>query len=164
MTATTATINIGYTDQTALVQEKMSSRDLGFLRFARFKLTLVGTGTLAATNVVKLPGGRLVIFPGLCWFYADDMGASSVLDVGYAAYTVEDGDAVVAAGDRIVDGLSVASGPVEGRGANATNALAGALVVDTQTGLVITATISGGDGDASDVVEGVIVFGGGSPN
>lgn len=166
MAATTATVTTGKTQQSVnLVQEKLSPQYLGGLRFAYFKLTLDGTGTLAATAAVTLPAGSLSIFPGLCSFFCSDAGAGATLDVGYAAHTDETGTAVTAAGDEILDGKDISSSPGVFAGGTGTNAADRVILsLNSQAGIDITCTVAGGDIDASDIIEGVIVYAGGTAN
>jgi hypothetical protein len=166
MAATTYTVNVGKTQQSVdLVQEKLAPQYLGGLRFAYFKCTAAGSGTVAATAVVTLPAGSLSIFPGLCSFFCSDAGASATLDVGYAAHTDETGTAVNAAGDEILDGKDISSTPGVFAGGSGTNAGDRVILsLNSQSGIDITVTVAGGDVDTSDILEGCIVYSGGTAN
>jgi len=165
MSATTVTVNIGYGEQTALVQGKTGPQNLGGLRVANFKFTADGTGTLAATPVVQLPAGSLVIYRLLCGAYSSDQASSATLDLGYAAHTDETGTAVNAAGDVILDGYAIdatVQAALAGTGTNAANLPP--LRLNSQSGINITATVAGGNLTSGENVQGWIVFSGGTAN
>ena len=177
MAATTLTVNIGYDQQVALVQEKMSVQHLSALRIALWKATVDGAGTLAAEPVVRLPAGSIVILPQFCGAYIADAGASTTFGMGYAAYTDEDGDSQSADADAIIKDVVVASGPTAIQGfASLTGTtiisqpgtpvpdVCIPLFINTRDHLEITVTIANGDADAGDVYYGWVGFLGGTPN
>jgi hypothetical protein len=169
--------SIGYDQQVALVQEKMQPQDAGGLRVFHFKATIAVVGTILAQPVLKMPAGKVLIIPALCGVYIDDLAAATTLDLGYAAHTDETGTAVAAVADRIFDGLVVAAGPTAANGltnvvaagtvasSRGTNATQQPFTLNSQSGFNIVLTVQGGDVDAiTDVLEGWIVFAGGTAN
>lgn len=68
----------------------------------------VKTAISAATtiNLIEVPAGRILPTSKV---YFGAGGTNSTLDIGYAAYTADDGTEIAADGDALLDGVSTAS-------------------------------------------------------
>jgi len=177
MAATTFTVNIGYDQQVALVQEKMSPQHLSALRVAFWKATADGAGTVAARAVVTLPAGSLVILPQFCGAYIADTDASATFSMGYAAHVDEAGttvnadidafikDVVVGAGPTAINGFASLTGTtiISQPGTPITDVTA-PILLNSQSGINVTITVAVADANAGDVFFGWIGFLGGTPN
>ena len=81
-------------------------------RIEYFTYTQAATGTDGdQVFAVKVPGVSRILLPEL-FIHMSDWTASTVLDVGWAAYTEIDGDAVAADPDGLIDGLDISNGGV----------------------------------------------------
>lgn len=81
-------------------------------RIERFSYTQAATGTDGdLVYIAKVPGNCRILLPEF-FLHTSDWTASTVLDVGWGAYTEVDGDAVAADPDGLIDGLDISLGGV----------------------------------------------------
>ena len=132
----------------------------GRLRVARFTYDQ-GSSAGSAGDIIqlaKLPAGRVALLGKLCVLYHNMTTGSNTLDVGWAAYTDLDGDAVAADGDGLDDGVDVETAGTINLGTVAAVAAVGSIkVFESQEGVIITAT-SVGIPAANDVLKGFLVY------
>ncbi len=111
----------------------MDGRDMGGVKLAYAKLTFTAAGFTTASagdiSLIRMPAGKVRIYPHLSLLECPVGTATSDFDLGYGAYVNRSGTAVSADGDAWV-----ASGDVGGA------ALAGSLL--TVNGAVITAAVA----------------------
>lgn len=125
----------------------------GKLRIAFFTCDQSGAGDATSSFAIcKLPPGRVRIMLGMSGAYVNWTTASATLDLGWDAYTDQDGVAVSADPDGLVDGLDVDAVGFRSFWGNATGALntnftpaaidaTGATkVISSQGGVVLRAT------------------------
>lgn len=132
----------------------------GRLRFAFFNF-VAPTGGLAANDtidLVKIPSNARII-KSLSKVNVDAaLGAARLLDIGHLAYTKQDGTAVSASTDNILDGGDL-NNTTEMTGGVGTNAIgANTLDLDNRDLVNITATLLGGTMAAARVLFGYIVY------
>lgn len=131
----------------------------GKIRYFYFKHTQSGAGDDGSSvELVRLPAGHGHILKQLSLIRFTAFGAARVMDIGYAAYTETDGDAVSAGADIIEDGRDVsaanAKGVLLGTGTNADDLPI--YIYDSKTPVSITALVTGGTWPDAAVVEGWI--------
>jgi len=83
----------------------------GKLRFFRFTFTQgAAAGDVASTQaLVRLPGGKIRVILPLSRIAFSAFGAARTLDLGWQAYTDDNGDAVAADPNGLDDGVDVSS-------------------------------------------------------
>lgn len=80
----------------------------GQLKVARVVHAQDGAGDSGSiVYAAKLPPGRVLLLGALCNVYVNWTTVSATMDVGWAAYTGQDGVAVIADPDGLDDGLDV---------------------------------------------------------
>jgi hypothetical protein len=131
----------------------------GKLRVASFTFTQGTAGDANSfINLVKLPQGRVRLFPKLSWLKSSAFGVGRTLDIGIGAHKDINGATVSAVLDSLVDGLdnSSATDAVMGTGTNATSR---SLLVENFDGeAVVRAKVLGDTVDAGETLSGYIVF------
>lgn len=129
----------------------------GKLRVAYFNSAQSGAGDAGSdVELVRLPAGRIRIMHDLCRFANSAFGASRTLNVGMAAYTGIDGEAVAADTSALVSAQSVASaGAFKGSEADD---IATATLITSQGGVSVMATVAGGTIPDGATLDGYIVF------
>lgn len=96
----------------------------GKMRMAFFTCNQSGVGDATSSFALcKLPAGTVKVLLGLSGAYVNWTTASHTLDLGWDAYTGQDGVAVVADPDGLVDGLDVDAVGFRSFWGNATGAL-----------------------------------------
>ena len=131
----------------------------GKIRYFYFKHTQSGAGDDGSSvEIVRLPAGHGHILKQLSLVRFTAFGAARVMDIGYDAYTENDGDSVAAAADIIEDGRDVsaanAKGVLLGTGTNADDLPI--YIYDSKTPVKIRATVTGGTWPDAAVIEGWI--------
>jgi hypothetical protein len=131
----------------------------GKLRVAYFTFTQGTAGDANSfVNLVKLPQGRVRLFPKLSWLVASAFGAGRTLDVGVGAHKNINGTDVAAVLDSLIDGLDVqnATDAVMGTGTNAT---ARSILVENFDGeATVRAKVLGAAIDSGETLSGYVVF------
>ena len=130
----------------------------GRLRIARFAFTqsaAVGdAGSLA--ELVKLPAGKVRVILPLSRIAFSAMGAARTMDIGWLAYTDDDGVAVVADPNGLDDGVDVATAnsvvPDGTVGGDETK------LFESQGGVTVTAQINDGTIPAAATLKGYVVY------
>ena len=132
----------------------------GRLRVASFEYTNATGGTLAdgtTFQLVDLPKNKVKILGTLSNLKSSALGASRVIKVGHAAYTAVDGTAVADNDDAICGAVSLATAVVAQL--NNTIADAGAsLEINSQGGVRIYGTITGGTIPSGATIKGEIIY------
>ena len=107
--AVTTQLSAEYTIQTTTPIVNSNTVDKhGKLRTLFFSHDQDGAGDANSTVTLgKLPAGKVKIIGGLSRFYCNWVTGSQTMDIGWAAYTDLDGDAVALDVDGMVDGLDV---------------------------------------------------------
>ena len=144
-----------YTNATATpIVKNSTTEEHGKLRTMFFTHDQDGAGDANSTVTLgKLPAGRVRVIGGLSRFYCNWVTGSQTMDIGWAAYTDEDGDDVALDVDGLVDGLDV---DAVGYFTMASNIAAGQLLGGTYTfnsnnGVVITAKAIAALADGDDL-------------
>lgn len=125
---------------------------------SRFFEGVTATADTGTINLVKLPPGKLRIFPGLSSFLCSNMAATANISIGYAAHTASNGAAVVADVDALkAEGLVNACVL-----ANSYNIMANvantALLLDSLDGVTVTATVGTANTAVNGTYSGYITF------
>lgn len=133
-----------YTNATASPPVNNSTAELhGRVRIAYVSHDQSGAGdATSSVALCKLPAGRVRVLLASSSLYVNWTTTSATLDLGWDAYTGQDGTAVAANPDGLADGIDVDSvGTFTGAtlaGLNA--ALGGTYVFESQGGVVLRAT------------------------
>lgn len=150
-----------YSNQVTSLDAKtiLPTRDLtGRKRVAYFSYTAPSAHADGSDVVlVRLPANRIRILGTESYLKTSAFGASRVGKVGTLGYTDLDGDAAVADDDALASALNLA--------AAATNTLAGnialadvALTVESQSGVDINLTVTGGTIPSDATIKGYITY------
>jgi len=130
----------------------------GRMRIAFFAFTQgssAGDATSTAT-LVKLPAGKVRLMNRLSYIGFSALGASRTLDLGWQAYTDDNGDAVAADPNGLDDGVDVSSaGSVIPGGTIGTHET---KLFESQAGVVIDAQINDGTIPAAATLMGHLVY------
>jgi hypothetical protein len=130
----------------------------GRLKIVRFSYTQAGAGDATSTvELVKLPRGRLRVIGTLSRIAFSAFGSSRVLDIGWQAYEDFGGTAVAADDNGIDDDINVASAGAAALG-NALTATDDTLEIESNTGVTIFATVTGGTIPDGATLTGYIVY------
>ena len=153
--AVTSQLSAEYTIQTTTPIVNSNTVDKhGKLRTLFFTHDQDGVGDAGSlVTLGKLPAGKVKILGGLSRFYCNWVTGSQTMDIGWAAYTDEDGDDVALDVDGLVDGLDV---DAVGYFTMESNIAAGKLLGGTYTfnsnnGVVITAKAIAALADGDDL-------------
>ena len=153
--AVTSQLSAEYTIQTTTPIVNSNTVDKhGKLRTLYFTHDQDGVGDAGSlVTLGKLPAGKVKILGGLSRFYCNWVTGSQTMDIGWAAYTDEDGDDVALDVDGLVDGLDV---DAVGYFTMESNIAAGKLLGGTYTfnsnnGVVITAKAIAALADGDDL-------------
>jgi hypothetical protein len=140
------------TTQYTLQLQQRAAEKHGTLKIAKFTYTHSGTSEPGEINLIKLPAGRVVVLPDLSYLNTSTFGVGAELSVGVRAYRQEDGELV----EEDAEALQAAvAGPfVGGLGGPAT----GEIPLDSQAGIVVYATIAGGNLISGHHINGYIVY------
>jgi hypothetical protein len=127
------------------------------LRAFRVNFTQVGAGSDGSiARLLKLPPGKITFFGDNSWLRTSDMGTNRVMDVGWAAYRDQNGEAVVADDNGLHDDQDISPAAKF----QPANALAdGTKDFHSLSGVTIIATVNGGTFPAAATVQGVLVVG-----
>lgn len=152
-----------YTNATAVpVVNNQPTEMGGRLRVAYAVHDQSGAGdATSSVALFKLPAGRVRIFLGLSFFYVNWTTASATLDLGYDAYTKQDGTTATADPNGLIDGLDVdAVGLRSGEDlvTALTQAAGGTYVFESKDGVVIRATSQDTAIVSGDDLAGYIVY------
>ena len=130
------------------------------VRIERFEFTQsAAAGDATSTMTLgQLPPGRCVFFPKMSWLSWDAFGASRVLDIGHAAYTGEDGVAVVAATNKWDDNIDVSSAGGAAMGSDLVIADAAGTEFKSAAGVNIVANVAGGTIPAGTKIFGYLAY------
>lgn len=128
--------------------ETKTDSPLRIAHWAQYVPTQAGTGTV---SLVKLPPGRVRVFPDLSRVVTTQFEANSDLHLGYAAYTKEDGSAGTADDNAFLDNADAGGGALDQAW---TLPAIGYLDLDSQDGIVIQAMIDTGDMALTDTLDG----------
>ena len=145
-----------YTNATATpVVNNTTAEQHGRLRVMFFTHDQDGAGDANSTvTLVKLPPGRVRIIGGLSRFYCNWTTSSQTMDIGWEAYTAQDGTTTAADVDGLVDGLDVDTAgyfSVESALA-AEKATGGTHLFESRDGVVINALAISAMVDGDDLV------------
>lgn len=128
----------------------------GKLRVAQFNFTQSGVGSAASVaRLYRLPAGKVTLYCGQSQVKTSAMGASRVLDIGYAQYIGQTGTTVSAAAAAINNDIDVE---------NAATTVPGAVLADgtitftSRAGVVLIATVAGGTIPDAATIQGTWVY------
>lgn len=116
---------------------------LGRVRVAAFTCTQSGAGDATSSFALfKLPAGKIRVLLAQSWAYVNWTTAAATLDLGWDAYTGQDGVAVAADPNGLIDGLDVETAGMFQLVSNIAALLltGGNHVFESQDGVVIRAT------------------------
>jgi hypothetical protein len=130
----------------------------GRVRYMSFNFTQGAAAGDAGSLAVlcKLPHGKARVILPLSYVGASAMGTSRTMDLGWLAYTNDDGTAVAADPNGLDDGIDVSAatttvpGGTLGGGEN--------KLFESQTGVSITAQINDGTIPAAATIKGHIAY------
>lgn len=156
--ATTAQKSTQLANSDAVPQVRNENVDvLGKLRVAYFDFTQDGAGDANSTvDLVKLPAGRVRVFPELSHIGFSAFGASRVLDIGYLGYEDWKGVDQDADPDYFATDIDVSSAGTaklsEASGAATTK------LFRSRQGVTVQATVAGGTIPDAATLTGFVVF------
>lgn len=83
--------------------------------YAKLTFTAAGFTTAAAADIklIRMPAGKVRIISDLCRVVCPAGTLNSDLDIGYGAYTKQDGTAGSASGNAFADSLDVGGGAID---------------------------------------------------
>ena len=150
-----------YTNRTATpVTNNKTTEEHGKLRIMFFTHDQDGAGDASSSVALgELPAGRVRVLLALSRAYVNWTTSSATLDLGWDAYTDQDGSTTAADTDGLVDGEDVDTVgyfDMEG-GLAATKAPGGTHVFESKDGVVLRATSSTAIADGDDLI-GWIVY------
>lgn len=126
------------------------------VHIARFGHTQSGVGTIGdVIRLIKLPGGRLTIYPDLSRLVTTDHGGTATTSIGLDAYTNSAGSAVAATPTALGSAVDTSGAAVD---AALTLPAAGFLQVDSQDGVTVIATNAGSAIPNAGTVNGWIAY------
>ena len=145
-----------YTNATATpVVKNNATEEHGKLRVMFFTHNQDGAGDANSTVTLgKLPGGRVRVIGGLSRFYCNWTTGGQTMDIGWEAFTAQDGTTTAADVDGLVDGLDVDTAgyfSVESALA-AEKATGGTHLFESRDGVVINALAISAMVDGDDLV------------
>lgn len=153
-----------YTNATATPIVNNDTTEMhGRVRVAYFTHAQSGAGDATSDVILcKLPAGKVRLLLGSSFMYVNWTTASATMDLGWNAYTDQDGAAVAADPDGLADGISVeTAGLYSGEDLvtlAAIQATGGTKVFESQEGVEIVATSQDvGIADGDDLV-GYILY------
>lgn len=142
-----------YTNQTSVLRDGEPGQSKTF--FFEGVTATAATGTIYLT---KLPPGKLRILPGLSSFLCSNMAATANISIGYAAHVASNGAAVTADVDALkAEGLVNACVLANSYNIMANVANTG-LLLDSQSGVDITATVGTANTAVNGTYSGYITF------
>ena len=116
----------------------------GRLRIAFFEFTQGGDAgdATSVARLIKLPAGKIRLILPISRVAFSALGSSRTMDLGWEAYTDDDGDSVAADPNGLDDGVDVSSaGSVNPAGTVGTHET---YLLESRAGVVITAQINDG--------------------
>lgn len=127
------------------------------LRAAFFSKTYTAAeqGTTGEMNIVKLPAGKIRVFPDLSRVFVPDGASGMTIDVGNRKYIGQDGVEVIEDDNSLHDNGACGSGDLDA--ALALPAV-GYIEFDSQDGVIIYASFDTAGPDGADTLTGYIVF------
>ena len=145
-----------YTNATATpIVKNSTTEEHGKLRTMFFTHDQDGAGDANSTVTLgKLPAGRVRVIGGLSRFYCNWVTGSQTMDIGWEAFTAQDGTTTAADVDGLVNGLDVDTAgyfAVESAIA-AEKATGGTHVFESRDGVVINALAISAMVDGDDLV------------
>lgn len=142
-------------------QSFTSTRELsGRLRVATFEYTNATGGTIedgSTVNLVKLPKNRVKVIGTLSQVKTSALGGSRVLKAGFRAFTKLDGSDQNADDDALCAALDVAAAGVHTL-SNLIATAGTALQLESQDGVTLFATVTGGTVPNGATIKGQIVY------
>ena len=135
-----------YTNVTAVPQVNIGPSEMhGRVRVAYFTHAQSGAGdATSSVALCQLPAGKVRLLLGSSFMYVNWTTASATLDLGWDAYTAQDGTTTAADVDGLLDGLSVeTAGLYSGEDLctlAAVQALGGTFAFESKDGVVIRAS------------------------
>ena len=127
----------------------------GKLRFYEFDITTVAGSDGDTIGLIKLPAGKQRIVLPLSRIAFSAFGAARTMDLGWEAYTDQDGTAVAADPNGLDDGIDVSgAGSVNPGG---TVGGAETYLFDSRDGVVITAQINDAAIGAGETLDGYLI-------
>jgi hypothetical protein len=140
------------TTQYAAQLQQRAAEKHGTLKVAKFTYTHSGTSEPGEINLFKLPAGRVVVLPELSHLNTTSFGVGAQVSLGVRAHRRESGELVEEDADAL---LAASLGPfVGGLGAPPT----GEIPLESQSGIVVYATIAGGNLISGHRINGYIVY------
>lgn len=129
-------------------------------KIARFNFTQsAAAGDIASTQkLLFLPPGRIIVFPKLSFIQWTAFGAARVLDIGYAAYTGEDGVAVGALANAFDDDIDVSAAGGAAMGSDLTVGTGMLWTFKSSGGVTLLSTVAGGTIPAAATLKGYVTY------
>lgn len=144
--AVTAQKSTQETNRTATPPVKAAGNEFnGRVGIAYFSHTQAGAGDVNSTvNLITLPPGKIRLLKTGSKLVCSAFGVARTLDIGYLAHTKQDGTAVAASQDTILDGADVSAAASKECGAG-TNALGTdpTILFDSKEGVTLQAKVLG---------------------
>ena len=130
------------------------------LQVANFTYTQVAAGQ-DDFSLVTLPAGKVRVYPTLSYISIPDMTASADFHLGHRAYTQSDGTAVAEDDNEWMDNVDSGGGAVAALWSGVTGFVSATILAneyDTVEGLTIFGMVDTANMDASDVLQGFVVW------
>ena len=158
------TSSVQYDNENSGGAVKTSLEDKSNLHIYHCSYTATTAGTGAAYPIGKLPAGQITIHPSLSRLVTSAFVSTADLDVGYAAYTEEDGTAVVADPNGWFDSVDVGGGTKDIAWNGTGGILAGPVTYNSKEGITVTFSVDTADMSIGDTVDMYIAYTGGTAN
>tara|TARA_Y100000004_G_scaffold53731_2_gene59756 strand:- start:270 stop:758 length:489 start_codon:yes stop_codon:yes gene_type:complete len=158
--AVTTEYSSQYTESYITVPAKVpeSHEWMGRLRIGFFEFTQGSdagdAGSLA--YLVKLPAGKVRLILPLSRVHSSALGSSRTMDLGWIAYTDDDGASVSADPNGLDDGVDVSSAVAFNPGG--TVGTHETYLFESQEGVVLTAQVNDGTLPAAATIKGYFVY------
>jgi hypothetical protein len=125
--------------------------------FARLTFTAAGSTSAAAGDIslIRMPAGKVRVFTDLCRVVCPQGTASSDLDIGWSAYTEEDGEAVLLDGDGFAASLDVGGAAID---AAFSLPAEGVKEINSKSGWDVVCSFDTADSPASGDLVVVVVY------
>lgn len=121
--------------------------------FPKFFEGIIPVANVGTITCLRLPPGRIRIFPYESRWQSANMVANATVSVGYDAYTDANGAAVAANAVALLANTASGAGAVNTALAAPAN---GGLLIDSQSGVTITATVATANTVANQTFSGYI--------
>lgn len=135
-----------------------SGCDESEIRYSYAKLTVAAASGNATANLLRLPAGKIKIFPTLSVANLPDAGSSGTLSIGLGAYVNAAGSTVSADVDALLTATNVGTGPIRTAMLGTVTNSEFCIDLETQSGVYVTTTSATADVGANEILEILVAW------